>query len=92
MTDGCAQAHNGRLRRVVSLAADLPKKQSKQKSDLREADLIKVTAQGRAAFGLHSLQTALDKALKYFSRRKSQGSYVDRMWRGGKRERQQKCV
>lgn len=42
------EAHNARCRRVISLAAGLRKKEPKPASDLREADLIKVTAKGRA--------------------------------------------
>lgn len=86
VTDGCAEAHNGRRRHVISLAAGLQKKEPKPKSDLREADLMKVTAKGRAACGLHSLPSARDKAFKYFSRRKTQESYVGRMLKGGKKE------
>lgn len=70
------EAHNGRPRRVISLAAGLGKKEPEPTSDLGEADLIKVTAKGRAACGLHSPPSARDKARKYFSRRKSQESYV----------------
>lgn len=82
VTDGCAEAHNGRHRHVISLAAGLWKKEPKPKSDLREADLIKVTAKGRAAGVLNSLSSTRDKALKYSSRRKIQGSYVGRMLKG----------
>lgn len=67
----------------VSLAADLQKNKPKLKPDLREADLIKVTAKARAACGLHSLQNARDNAFNYFSRRKSQESYVGRMLESG---------
>lgn len=55
-------------------AAGLGKKEPEPTSDLGEADLIKVTAKGRAACGLHSPLSARDKARKYFSRRKSQES------------------
>lgn len=56
---------------------------TKLKSDLREADLIKVTANGRAACGLHFLPSTRDKALKYCSRRKTQENYFGRMLKGG---------
>lgn len=84
MTDGCAEAHNGRRRHVISLAAGLRKKEPKPKSDLREVDLIKVTAKGRA--WLHFLPSSTDKTLKHFSRRKIQESYIGRTLKGGGRE------
>lgn len=86
MTDGCAEAHNGRRRHVISLAAGLRKKEPKPKSDLTEVDLIKVTAKGRAACGLHFLPSARDETLKHFSRRKIQESYIGRRLKGGGRE------
>lgn len=87
VTDGSAEAHNGKCRHVTSLAAGLPKKEPKPKSVLTEADLIKVIAKGRTACGLHSLQRAKDNALKYFSGRKNQESYVGKMLKGGKNEK-----
>lgn len=59
------------------------KERTQAKSDLREADLIKVTAKGGTACGLHSLQRDSDKTLKYSSRRKSQETYVTTMFKGG---------
>ena len=50
--DGRAEAHNGRRGHVISLAAGLWKKEPKPKPDPREADLIKITAKDRAAYGL----------------------------------------
>lgn len=75
----------------VSLAADLQKNKPKLKPDLREADLIKVTAKARAACGLHSLQSARDNALKYFSRRKSQESYAGRMLKSRGKDKAEMC-
>lgn len=92
VTDGCAEAHNGRRRHVISLAAGLRKKEPKPKSDLREADLIKVIAKGRAACGLHSLPSARDKALRCFSRRKIQESHVGRMLKGGEKRKDNRDV
>lgn len=92
VTDGCTQAHNGRRRHVISLAAGLQKKEPKPKSDLREADLIRVIAKGRAACGLHSLRIVSDKALSYFSSRKIPASYVGKMWKLGKEKTTEMCL